>query len=308
MNSKTIISALFTAAALVSCEKKDQWVPTSGEKVDLSVSIVSSAPTTKTALESTDSYTYAFWTSSDILNVMFDNWEDGATPLLSLQNTSTSGTGEFKGMARGVPDGSHYLYAFATNSGFEAKSPRKVLFNVPEIQAVGHGTFDPHADIVASRRYQILVKADNNHVTINDMPFYRLLSTITVSVGNKTSDDFSGEKIKTITLESKAQGIALTGSILYDFDSESASTVSAIPKVTANLTSPLAIGNGDKVFILIAPVTLPKGSILIATFETEHYSICKTITLPQDMPFSPDKLSTLTLNIDSDTVIDTIVP
>ena len=75
--------------------------------------------------------------------------------------------------------------------------------------------------------------------------------------------------------------------------------------MTATLSSPLEIGSGDKTYILIAPVTLPEGSTFKAAMETEHYRILKTVTLPEDMPFNADKVSSLTLNLqDSDTVIE----
>lgn len=304
---ETIVSAfLLVTVILTSCGNKEEWIPSTGEKVDLTLSIVSYSPSTKTTLEDDGSNTFVRWTASDKLHVIFDSWEDGNAPLFSMSNSSSNTeTGKFEGMVRGIPDGSHNVYAFASNSGFVLKADRKILLNVPDIQAPVNGAFDPAADIVASHRYHLVVKADEDHVQINDMRFYRLLSTVMVSATNKTSKDLSGERIKKITLESDAPGIALAGSILYDFDAESSSTVSAISIITATLSSPLEIGSEDKAYLLFAPVTLPKGSTLVATLETEHYRIIKTVSLPQDMPFNANKMSSLSLNLkDSDTVID----
>ncbi|MBR4735303.1 MAG: hypothetical protein IK052_04345 [Bacteroidales bacterium] len=307
--NKTTISALFILfLALVSCGKKEEWVPTTGAKVDLTLSIVSSTPSTKTAFEAEDGGTFVRWTAEDKLNVMFDSWNNGDSPLYIMSNSSTgTGSGNFQGMARDIEDGSHNVYAFATNGGFELKAPQKVLFNVKDAQNPGKETFDPDADIVTNRCYHLVVKAGIDNATITDMRFHRLLSTVMVGAANKTSKDLSGETIRKITLESKAQDIALTGSVLYDFESDSFGTESANPKVTANLSSPIAFGAEEKACILIAPVTLPKGSTLVATFETQHYRITKTVSLPQDMPFHSDKSSNLSLNLqDTDTVIENL--
>ena len=302
---ETIISAfLFIAVALTSCEKKEEWVQSTGAKVDLTLSIVSSSPSTKTTLEVDNSKTFVRWAASDKLYVMLDSWKDGDTPLFSMSNSGTE-TAKFESMARDISDGSHNVYAFSSNSGYDLKADRKIQLNVPENQAPGDGTFDYAADIVANRRYHLVVKAGEDHATINDMRFYRLLSTVMVSARNKSSKDLSGERIKKITLESDAPGIALTGSILYDFDSESSSTVSAIPRITATLSSPIEIESEEMAYILLAPATLPQGSTLVATLETDHYRITKTVSVPQDMPFNANKMSSLTLTLqDSDTVID----
>ena len=304
---KTIISAyLLVAVALTSCEKKEGWVSSTGAKVDLTLSFVSHSPSTKTTFEVEGSGTYVRWTASDKLNVMFDCWKDGDAPLLSMPNSSSSTeTGKFEAMALGIPDGSHIVYAFASNSGYELKAHTKIRFNILDAQSPGRETFDPAADIVVNRRYHLVVKADEDHATIDDMSFNRIPSTVMVSVFNKSAKDLSGETIRKITLESNAQDLALTGSVIYDFEKETLSIVSAIPKVTATLSSPLEIGSGDKTYILIAPVTLPEGSTFKAAMETEHYRITKTVILPEDMPFNADKVSSLTLNLqDSDTVIE----
>ena len=304
--SKTIISAyLLVAVALTSCEKREAWVSSTGAKVDLTLSLVTHSPSTKTTFEVEGSDTYVRWTASDKLNVLFDSWKDGAAPILSMPNSSSStGTGKFEGMALGIPDGSHMVYAFASDSGYELKADTKIQFNILDTQAPGRNTFDPAADIVVNRRYHLVVKADEDHAIIDDMSFNRIPSTVMVSVYNKTDKDLSGERISKITLESNAQGLALTGAFIYDFEKGNLKIVSAIPKVTATLSTPLEIGSGDKAYILIAPVTLPEGSTFKVVMETEHYRISKTVSLPEDMPFSADKVSSLTLNLqDSDTVI-----
>ena len=317
--NRTIISAILISAAVVTSSCGEKWYPSTGAKVDLTLSIVSSSPATKTAIEQADGHTYARWNSGDKLCVFMDSWKDGETPLYQMTNSSEStDKGIFEGVAKDVPDGSHLLFAFSTKQDYQAKAERKILFNVPQDQTPGVNTFDPAADIVTNmgneKKYNghyIVINSDQSSASISDMRFHRILGTVMVGVSvNESSTKYqylTGEKVKKITLESKAQGIALTGSILWDFDAQSTSTVSANPKVVATLSSPIKIGSEDKAYILTAPVTLPNASTLVATIETEHYRIVKTVTLPQDIPFPANKISSLSLSLkDADTTVENL--
>ena len=71
---------------------------------------------------------------------------------------------------------------------------------------------------------------------------------------------------------------------------------------------PIPIDGTVSAYILLNPITLSKGSSLVATLETQKHRITKTITsLPQDLNFPGNNISALKLSItDADTVIQDI--
>lgn len=297
------ITIIALALVVSACgQKKDEWVPTTGAKVDLSVSIQSASPATKTYLVQDGDHLYARWSADDRLNLFFDSWEDGAKPALSMPNSSENeDVALFEGMVREILDGSHKVYAYSAVAGFKAaKGERKLNFNIPEVQTSGDGTYDPTVDIVVNRAYHLVVKESKPEAVISDMRFLRPLATVIVKVNNKTSKNLSAEKINKITLQSGAN-VVLSGNLQWDFDTEAVTPLSGSPTVTANLSKPQAIDGTSFSYMLTCPVTLPQGSTMKVTFETEHYRIVKTsANLAKDFSFPSNKITSLVVNLNED--------
>ena len=306
--NRTILSALMIATVALTGCSKNKWWPSTGAKVELTLTIVSSSPATKTFIEEKDGHVYARWSTTDKLKVYFDGWQDGEKPLYDMSNTSEDkGNALFQGLAKDVLDGSHNILAISANGFKEVKAERKVLFELDALQKLELKTVDPMADIVVNRPYQQLVNSTDNSIAINDMRFHRLLSTIKTGVINNTSKNLSGEKVNTMKLESKASGVTFSGSFIWDFDSESVSIQQGSPVLDAVFSSPLGIDSEDYALLLSLPTTIPSGSTLVATFITDNYRITKTIQTPQELNLVSNKVVSLTFKLnDSDTVIQNL--
>jgi len=72
------------------------------------------------------------------------------------------------------------------------------------------------------------------------------------------------------------------------------------------LETPISIDGKTSAYVLINPVTLEKGSSLVATLETDKHRITKTISsLPQALSFPGNNVSALKLNItDADSTVE----
>lgn len=314
MRIKNIFVLAF-AAMLSSClGGKDELVPSTGAKVDLTLKITSVSPSTKTSIEGRTGEdgktTFSLnWSKGDRLGLFLDTWESGGKPALEMANTAEDGeNASFQGMLKDVLDGSHTLYTYAPASALTGTEQGKLIFKIKPEQFTGGGSFDPSADIVVGKGYKIVVKADNPVVEINNIRFSRLLATIIVRIVNNGTKNLEGEKVRKITLTSNMADAALTGSIQWDYASESISVLSANNSVTAILESPISIDGESPAFILVNPITLSKGSSLVATMETDKHRITKTISsLPQDLVFPGNNVSALKLTItDADSVIEEI--
>ena len=309
-----IIHILALAAIITSCTapKKDDIVPSTGAKVDLTLKITSVSPSTKTYIEEhtgeDGKSTFGLkWSNGDRLGLFLDSWGSSAKPSLEMENTAADGEdASFQGMLKDVLDGSHTLYTYAPASALTGTEQGKLIFEIKPEQFTGGGSFDPSADIVVGKGYKIVVKADNPIAEINNIRFSRLLATVMVSVSNKGTVKLDGESIRKITLTSKMPGAALSGTIQWDYESESISVISADNSVSAELEKPIPLDGTASAYILLNPITLSKGSSLVATLETQKHRITKTIaSLPQDLNFPGNNISALKLSItDADTIIE----
>ena len=312
-----IIHILALAAIITSCTapKKDDIVPSTGAKVDLTLKITSVSPSTKTSIEEhtgeDGKSTFGLnWSKGDRLGLFLDTWESGGKPALEMANTAEDGeNASFQGLLKDILDGSHTLYTYSpasTLKGTEGQS--KLNFAIPSEQHVSGGSFDPAADIVVGKGYNIVVKADNPVAEINNIRFSRILATVMVSVSNKGTAKLDGETIRKITLTSKMPDAALSGTIQWDYESESISVISARNTVSAELEKPIPLDGTASAYILLNPITLSKGSSFVTTLETQKHRITKTIaSLPQDLNFPGNNISALKLSItDADTVIQDI--
>ncbi len=310
MKTRVFVLALISALIMVQgCTKQKVIVPTTGAKVDLTLTIDSPSPATKTTIirhtEDGKDYFYNRWTANDRMGIYMDNWANGDKPALEMTNTSSSEEkGLFEGLIPQVLDGSHCLYAFYPTWLFEGvQDGHRINMEIPDSQYPGVDTFDPKADIVMGKEYDIVVKTDQPHMTISNMSFSRILATVQVAVYNKaTSVDLSKEKIHSISIETFMPGAALTGTIQWNFDNQTITVIDGSSEVEADLTTPVGIDTDEGIFLVVNPVTLAAGSKLVCEIETDKYEITKsTASLPMEVSFKSGKISLLKINItDSD--------
>lgn len=297
------LAALLSLTACFGHKEDTAPVATTGAKLDIALCVVTASPVTKTALVQEtggdrELHLHARWTADDRLGVFIDDWDEATRPELEMDNDSeVTGPASFSGVIKDILDGSHKLYAFCSKSHIGPKGGHKLDFEVPEQQNSGEGIYDQDADTVVNDPYYIVFKPDDSEATIRDMVFTRPLATVAVQVKNNTSTDLSAEKIHKITIESSAD-IALSGTVQWDYESGSLNILDGKKRVTANLAPPLAIDGVSNAYLLLPPVTLPEGSSLVVTLETEHYKIVKTASgIPAGYIFSGNRLSALLVNL-----------
>lgn len=295
---KKLFYAIAALAVVASCAKVAE-VETNVEPKEennlVHMTIRAEAPQTKTFIDQTGAKTYQpGWNQGDQLAVFFDAVKDNKDAVLD-NSGDTGKAAEFNGNVT-IANGPHTVYGFypATTVFKKGDSDTKVQLQVASIQRPLAYTFDPDADIAVGKALGINVTSSD--VTINNMVFARLLSTVKVTITESNDKIAPGEKINAITICSSESN--LTGVIEWDYDTQLATAVSDDNTVTADLSAdPIAFGT--PIFVLVNPTTMSAGSSLIITVSTDSHEITKTISLSGAINFPLGGIAELKINLDN---------
>ena len=296
---KKLFYAIAALAVVASCAKVAE-VETNVEPKEennlVHMTILAQAPQTKTYIDKTGAKTYQpGWNLGDQLAVFFDAVKDNKDAVLDNYG-DTGKAAEFNGDVT-IANGAHTVYGFypATTVFKKGDSDTKVELQVATVQRPLAYSFDPDADIAVGKALDINVASSD--VTINNMVFARLLSTVKVTITESNDDIAPGEKINAITICSSESN--LTGVIEWDYDTQLATAVSDDNTVTADLSAD-PIDFGTPIFVLVNPTTMSAGSSLIITVSTDSHEITKTISsLPKAINFPLGGIAELNINLDN---------
>ena len=295
---KKLFYAIAALAVVASCAKVAE-VETNIEPKEennlVHMTILAQAPQTKTYIDQTGAKTYQpGWNQGDQLAVFFDTVKDNKDAVLDNYG-DTGKAAEFNGDVT-IANGPHTVYGFypATTVFKKGDSETKVELQVATVQRPLAYSFDPDADIAVGKALGINVESSD--VTINNMVFARLLSTVKVTITESNGDIDPGEKINAITICSSESN--LTGVIEWDYDKQLATAVSDDNTVTADLSAdPIAFGT--PIFVLVNPTTMSAGSSLVITVSTDSHEITKTISLSGAINFPLGGIAELNINLDN---------
>ena len=295
---KKLFYAIAALAVVASCAKVAE-VETNVEPKEennlVHMTIRAQAPQTKTYIDQTGAKTYQpGWNQGDQLAVFFDAVKDNKDAVLD-NDGNTGNAAEFNGNVT-IANGAHTVYGFypATTVFKKGDSDTKVELQVATVQRPLAYSFDPDADIAVGKALDINVASSD--VTIDNMVFARLLSTVKVTITESNGDIAPGEKINAITICSSESN--LTGVIEWDYDTQLATAVSDDNTVTADLSAD-PIGFGTPIFVLVNPTTMSAGSSLIITVSTDSHEITKTISLSGAINFPLGGIAELNINLDN---------
>ena len=297
MNIFVLVAA--AAMALASCQKNEIDGPV---KQEVHFTINAGIAETKTIITDNGDGTYTpSWRKEDKIGIFFTEPTEKVSKVeAEFSNTKEDGeTASFEGTASVEGEGT--FYAFYPSSAFNQHyGDGTIRLDLPASQKPTSTSFDPACDILVAQPCGYI--ADGETVVIDNLYFARLMSVLRVNlVGDYAKDQI----VESFSVEVDVNAnVDITGNAKVDYKN---ATISAWNNgnvnrnvVTATYTNEEYItiaGTNNAAYLVVAPVTIPSGTTLTFTIETENYDIVKTVTAPADMVMPAGNIAVINLTI-----------
>lgn len=302
---KLFVLVAAAAMTLASCQKNEITGPV---KKEVNFTIKADMAETKTAIIDNGDGTYRpTWKGGDKIAVLFSEPTKDCNKDTEFVNTNEDGAiAQFEGKhtfetEEGVEEVEGTLYAFYPSSAFnKGYQDGTVRLDLPAVQNPTSTSFDPACDLLVAKPYYYYAAADGDayDVLVDDMYFARLISVLRI---NLNSDFLEDEIVKSVSFD--ADGLRLTGAMAVDpiegvlVKNNSTTDLSEVQALYTE-TDPIAVsGEKNSAYLVVAPVTIPFGTTLTFTIETENYDIVKTVSAPSDMIMPAGNIAVINLNI-----------
>ena len=293
---KKLFIPVLLALAAVSCQREADFV-----KGDVAITVTAGIPETRTFIENDGTAWIPSWNKDDVLAVMVD--EAYGNPN-GLKNTSEDGrTATFSGALENVQDGEHILTAWYPKELKAGRAESVMKYLLAEEQTLPSLTsFDPTMDLLVGMPATFTV-ADGK-ANVDNMRFRRVFTVVKVSLKDE-STLLAGKKVSRValtaaaTLTGKANVEITTGDITKWEDPS--------PTVAGNYEGTDFTMDGiHAAFLLVNPATLAAGSVLTVdvTTDDDNLLISKSVTLPSEVVFAENKVTSLNFTLTDDNVQD----
>lgn len=302
MNIFVLVAA--AAMTLASCQKNEINGPVNKE---VHFTIRADFAETKTAITDNGDKTYTpTWAKGDKIGVLFSL--EGTAEKVEFENTADAGDiATFEGkhafaVVEGASEVDGNLYAFYPSSAFNKMySDGGVRLDLENIQYPTSTSFDPSCDLLIAKPCYYMAEAtgEDAEVLIDDMYFARMMSVLKI---NLNSEFLTNETVKSVSFD--ADGVDFTGAMKFNLETgefvgnQSSSQDLSEVKAVYSEEDPIAVaGEKNSAYLVVAPVTIPSGTPLTFTIETENYDIVKTINAPADMVMPSGNIAVINLTI-----------
>ena len=302
---KLFVLVAAAAMALASCQKNEIDGPV---KQEVHFTIKAEIADTKTTITDNEDKTYTpKWESGDKIGVLFSL--EASAEKVEFENTVPAGeTATFEGkhaftVVEGESEVDGNLYAFYPSSAFNKMyDDGGVRLDLKATQYPTSTSFDPSCDLLIAKPCYYMAEAtgEDAEVVIDDMYFARMMSVLRI---NLNSEFLSNETVKSVSFD--ADGVDFTGAMKFNLEtgefvgnqSASSQDLSEVKAVYSE-EDPIAVaGEKKSAYLVVAPVTIPSGTALTFTIETENYDIVKTINAPADMEMPAGNIAVINLTI-----------
>lgn len=302
--TKLFVLVAAAAMALASCQKNEITGP---ETQEVHFTIKADIADTKTFITDKGDKTYTpSWSKGDKIGVLFALEESAKAE--DFENTAEAGEeATFEGkhaftVVEGASEVDGYLYAFYPSSAFNKfYSDGGVRLDLKVTQYPTSTSFDPSCDLLIAKPCYYMAEAtgEQTDVVIDDMYFARMMSVLRI---NLNSEFLSNETVKSVSFD--ADGVDFTGAMKFNLatgefvGNQSTSQDFSEVKAVYSEEDPIVVaGEKNSAYLVVAPVTIPSGTALTFTIETENYDIVKTIKAPADMEMPAGNIAVINLSI-----------
>ena len=302
---KTFITLLSIAAVVLSACQPRELVENAPSGIrEVAVTLSADLPETRTFIEAASNGWQPKWDEADSIYVTLAS---NLSKAFKFTNGSGAGvTGSFSGSIE-AEDGTETIYAFHPKKSNRNENIFKFVTG-PDQKLPALTTFDPEADVLVSDALQVSVSG-NKAEAAGNLHFHRILAVSKVVVADaSTGGKLSGKKIKSITL--KSSSATLSGEVRVDITTAAIDgweSKSQQNYVKAEYSGDDCTADGTTgAFVILNPTTLPAGSTLTLSVETDDESILvsRTATLSADITLEPNVVNTFKFNITDSDIID----
>ena len=294
---KILFPVLLMTLALVSCQREKDLA-----RDGVAITVTAGIPDTRTFIEDDGSAWIPYWNQNDVLAVMVDEAYDKP---YGLKNTSADGrTATFSGTLEAATDGEHVLTAWYPKDLKAGRSGSVLKYQLAEEQTLPSLTsFDPSQDLLVGMPETFMVA--EGKANVDNMRFRRVFTVVKVSLKDE-STLLAGRKVSRVALSASAA--TLTGKANVEITTgditkwENPSTT-----VAGNYEgSDFTMDGSKSAFLIVNPVTLAAGSVLTVdvTTDDDNLLISKSVTLPKDVVFAENKVTSLNFTLTDDNVQD----
>ena len=301
---KIFVLVAAAAMALASCQKNEINGPVNKE---VHFTIRADFAETKTTITDNGDKTYTpTWAKGDKIGVLFSL--EGTAEKVEFENTADAGDiATFEGkhafaVVEGASEVDGNLYAFYPSSAFNKMyDDGGVRLDLKATQYPTSTSFDPSCDLLIAKPCYYMAEATGAdvEVLIDNMYFARMMSVLRI---NLNSEFLSNETVKSISFD--ADGVDFTGAMRFNLETgefvgnQSTSQDLSEVKAVYSEEDPIAVaGEKNSAYLVVAPVTIPSGTPLTFTIETENYDIVKTTNAPADMVMPSGNIAVINLTI-----------
>lgn len=305
--TKFFVLVAAAAMALASCQKNEITGP---ETQEVHFTIKADIAETKTFITDKGDKTYTpSWSKGDKIGVLFALEENAKA--VDFENTAEAGEeATFEGkhaftVVEGASEVDGYLYAFYPSSAFNKfYSDGGVRLDLKVTQYPTSTSFDPSCDLLIAKPCYYMAEAtgEDAEVVIDDMYFARMMSVLRI---NLNSEFLSNETVKSVSFD--ADGVDFTGAMKFNLatgefvgNQSTSQDLSEVKAVYSEEDPIYVAGEKNSAYLVLAPVTIPSGTTLTFTIETENYDIVKTITAPADMVMPAGNVAVINLTIEEE--------
>ena len=302
MKNSLIKSAALAAIAVVSalsCTKEQNVEsPVSQNELHFIIETAENTPV-KSFIENNLDETYTpKWSNGDELALFVGEITSSTSePTAILSNINEEGvTAKFDGTVPTELTKGSFL-SFCPAGAFEkGYTDGTIGINLSETQKPSSLTIDEACDILVAKPYDFT--AEEGKVVINDLFFKRIFSILKVNLSGV--ETLNGEQIKSFTLTAP---VTLTGRAAVDLSTATISKWNVDTKsVTATYSEDCPVFGGadgleNTVWLVVNPTTIPSGSTVTFSGETENYTFSKDVTLTKDIVFPDGQLAVINLTI-----------
>ena len=298
--SLLFLTAAFAVLALASCDKKEAEAPVKG---NTSITIKARVAETKTHLVATEDAGGVNYTA---------NWDDSGESLglflttgaltpsdtpVELQGSKASGEMVFHGTGS-FADGTYNMMVYYPFSAYKSTGDGYLVGELLSEQHPIKGSFDPKCDLLGYSKNKVVVSA--GEVTIDGIELVRPMAILRINLNAVSGDKALGQKVTSLKMESP---LPLTGTLrITNTGGASFDTPQTWVKASVAASEGITVGGSDNaIYLIVAPVTIPKDASITFTLETEDYNgaeaLSRTVTAKENMAFEAGKVNVIDLKI-----------
>lgn len=305
-------AALLAALALASCNREANTPETpQGDRIQTNIVLKAKTAETKTHIVATDNtaagtstYTSHWDDSGESLGMLL--YKSGITSSdvpVELPGESTADGIVFHKSAVSVEAGTNKLFLFSPYSAYVSTGDNYLVANLKTTQSPLVGSFDPACDVMGYSTDNINV-VEGEDIIIENITLQRPMAIVRVRLNCGVDDKAYGEKVSSIEMRLSAS-MPLTGQFKVT-TSGSVDIVTPMNYVEATYdlsTTLIAIGDAtcNSVYFVTLPVTIPSGTEITFTIETQNYSggdaIVRTVTAESNMALQAGKVNVIDLKV-----------